>query len=92
MDPTVGERVYAPQPQTFLAMPQDRYATASDVTAREIDVAVLAIIARAEHDASAILSERRADLDAGAVALIAKETLTADEFPPLRGAGRGQTP
>jgi ATP-dependent Zn protease len=32
----------------------------------------------------AILERRRGDLDAGVTLLIARETLTADEFAPLR--------
>jgi cell division protease FtsH len=84
MDPTVGQRVYAPQPQTFLGGPQDQYATAAEATAREIDVAVRDIVAAASRRAQAILSTRRADLDAGVAILLTRETLTADEFPALR--------
>lgn len=42
--------------------------------------------------ARAILEKRRRDLDAGVERLIAKETLTAEEFEPLRsGATREPT-
>ena len=34
--------------------------------------------------ARAILERRRADLDAGVALLVARETLTAEEFAPLR--------
>jgi cell division protease FtsH len=86
MDATVGQRVYAPEPQTFLGAPQDRYATAAEATAREIDVAVRDIIADAAARARAVLDRRRADLEAGAELLQSKETLTVEEFPPLRQA------
>jgi cell division protease FtsH len=84
MDPTVGQRVYAPQPQAFLGGPQDRYVTAAETTAREIDVAVRDIVAKADRQALAILATLRAELDAGVAILLTKETLTADEFPALR--------
>ncbi len=86
MDPTVGQRVYAPPPQTFLGQPQDRYVNAAEATAREIDVAVRDIVAKAQARADAILVERRADLDAGAGLLLTRETLTVDEFPALTSA------
>ncbi|MDR3511612.1 MAG: ATP-dependent zinc metalloprotease FtsH [Caulobacteraceae bacterium] len=84
MDPTVGQRVYAPQQQSFLAMPEDRYVTAAETTAREIDVAVRDIVERGQKTATEILERLRADLDAGASLLLTRETVTADEFPPLR--------
>jgi len=84
MDPTVGQRVYAPQQQAFLAAPEDRYVTAAETTAREIDVAVRDIVAKAQARALEILGRVRGDLDAGATLLLTKETLTVDEFPPLR--------
>jgi cell division protease FtsH len=84
MDATVGQRVYAPQPQAFLAQPQDRYSTAAEETAREIDVAVRELVAKGETRARALLMARREDLDAGVDLLLAKETLTAEEYPALR--------
>ncbi|MBC7143622.1 MAG: hypothetical protein H5U18_15920, partial [Rhodobacteraceae bacterium] len=37
-----------------------------------------------------ILTERRADLDAGAALLLERETITPDDFAPLRRAeGKG---
>jgi cell division protease FtsH len=90
MDPTVGERVYAPPPQPFLGLPQDRHASAAETTAREIDVAVRDIVADGERRAAEILLRRRSDLDTGAALLLKKETLSADEFPPLRSKGAGK--
>jgi cell division protease FtsH len=87
MDPTVGQRVYAPQPQPFLGAPEDRYASAAEATGREIDLAVRDIVAQGEKRALEVLQRRRADLDAGADLLVARETLTVAEFPALaRGA------
>ena len=59
---------------------------ASDTTEREIDEAVRDIIAKAFEQATAILRTRRADLDEGGRLLLAQETLTADQFPPIRPA------
>jgi len=42
------------------------------------------LIEEADTRARAILERRRGDLDAGVTLLIARETLTADEFAPLR--------
>jgi cell division protease FtsH len=84
MDATVGQRTYASRPQSFLAAAQDRVVSAAEATAREIDLAVRDLIEAAGARAREILGNRRLDLDAGVVLLIQKETLTADEFEPLR--------
>lgn len=84
MDQTIGERTYAPKPQPFLAGAQDEAVTAAQVTAREIDLAVRALVAAAAARATEILEQRRADLDAGAALLIQRETMTPDDFKPLR--------
>jgi cell division protease FtsH len=86
MDATVGQRVYAPPPQAFLAQPQDRYVTAAEETAREIDLAVRDIVDRAQRRALDILGGLRSELDAGVSLLLTKETLTAEEFPALSHA------
>lgn len=84
MDETVGQRVYAPPPQPFLGLPGDRYASAAQTTAREIDLAVRRLIDEAGARASEILGQRRADLEEGVGLLLTKETLSADAFPALR--------
>ncbi|QUD88371.1 ATP-dependent zinc metalloprotease FtsH [Phenylobacterium montanum] len=83
MDEVVGQRVYAPPRQAFLAAPEDHYEMAAEATAREIDLAVKALVAAGEAAALDILGRRRADLEAGAQLLLTRETLTADEFSPL---------
>jgi len=87
MDATVGQRTYAPRPQTFLPTMQDTVVSAAEATSREIDVAVRDLVEAGGACARAILEKRRADLDAGVALLIARETLTAEEFAPLRPAG-----
>jgi len=87
MDATVGQRTYAPRPQMFLPAMQDTVVSAAEATAREIDVAVRDLVEAGGVLARAILEKRRADLEAGVELLIARETLTADEFAALRPAG-----
>jgi cell division protease FtsH len=86
MDPTIGERVYGPKPQPFLGQPApDGPVSASEATAREIDLAVRRIVEAGAARARDILERRRAELEAGVELLLAKETLTAEAFPPLKG-------
>jgi len=87
MDATLGQRTYAPRQQMFLPTMQDSLASAAQATAREIDLAVRELVEAGDVTARRILARRRSDLDAGANLLLAKETLTATEFPPLRQAG-----
>jgi cell division protease FtsH len=82
MDPTIGQRTYAPRPQTFLAA-QDQVVSAAEATGREIDLAVRALIEDADARARSLLEAHRADLEEGVKLLIAKETLTVEDFPPL---------
>jgi cell division protease FtsH len=85
MDPTIGQRTYASHQQNFLTMQEDNTAfAAAETTTREIDLAVRALVEAADLRAQEILQQRRADLDAGAALLLARETLTAEDFPPLR--------
>ena len=83
MDPTIGQRTYAPRPQTFLPE-QDQVVSASEATGREIDLAVRNLIEEAGRTAREILERRRSDFEAGAELLMTKETLTAEDFAPLR--------
>ena len=56
----------------------------SEATAREVDLAVRGLIDEAYSSAKTVLTERRTDLETGAALLLEKETLTPDDFPPLR--------
>jgi cell division protease FtsH len=87
MDATVGLRVYAPPPPTFLGAPQEHGVVAAEASEREIDVAVRDIVAAAAARARELLASRRSDLEAGAKLLLEKESVTAQEFAPLRKEG-----
>ncbi len=87
MDAKVGQRTYAPRPQTFLPAMQDMVVSAAEATAREIDLAVRQLIEAGDASARQILEKRRADLEAGVELLIAHESLTAEQFAPLRSPG-----
>jgi cell division protease FtsH len=84
MEPKVGQRTYAPRPQAFLPVKQDEIVSAAEATEREIDLAVRDLIEAGDACARAILEKHRSDLEAGVALLISKETLSAEEFPPLR--------
>ena len=83
MDPTIGQRTYAPQPQMFLQAAQDKVVSAAEATGREIDLAVRSLIEDADARARSILEAHRSELEEGVALLIAKETLTIEDFPPL---------
>jgi len=90
MDAKVGQRTYAPKPQSFIPAAQDARVSAAEETAREIDLAVRALIDAGDVCAREILEKRRSDLEAGVGLLIANETVTAEQFPPLRSSdGKG---
>ncbi|HEX8828105.1 MAG TPA: cell division protein FtsH, partial [Xanthobacteraceae bacterium] len=84
IDEKIGQRTYAPEPQPFMQAPVASHVQAAEVTTREIDVAVRDLLANAFDHARDILQARRTDLEAGAQLLLKRETLTADDFPPLR--------
>ena len=84
MDARIGQRTYVPRPQMFLQNAQDLVVSAADLTGREIDLAVRDLIEAADQTALKILQERRADLEAGIKLLLEKETISAEEFEPLR--------
>ena len=86
MDEKVGQRTYAPQPQPFMPAPLADHVQAAEVTTREIDVAVRDLLAKGLKSAGEILQARRGDLDAGVRLLLEHETLTVDDFPPIRSA------
>jgi cell division protease FtsH len=86
MDARLGQRTYAATPNPFLAAAQDKAVRASEATAREIDLAVHDLVEKGGARARKILEEHRADLETGAKLLIEKETLTAEDFPPLQSA------
>ncbi len=84
MDAKVGQRTYASRPQAFLQAAQDAVVSAAETTGREIDLAVRDLVEAGDACARAILERHRRDLDEGVAILIARETITAEEFAPLR--------
>ena len=88
MHPVLGQAVLEPDRGGFLG--EDRVGFTprdhSEATAREVDLAVRDLIATAYDRAKALLTDRRADLDAGTALLLDKETITPDDFPALRPA------
>jgi len=89
MDTTVGQRTYAPKPQAFFPAVQDAVAGAAEATGREIDLAVRQLIEAGDACAREILARRRKELEEGVELLIERETLTAEQFAPLRSPGAG---
>ena len=86
MDDKVGQRTYVPPPHAFLPGIANDRIQAAETTTREIDVAVRDIIAHGFGRAIEILKSRRSDMETGIELLLFKETVTADDFPPIRPA------
>jgi cell division protease FtsH len=92
MDPTIGQRTYAPRPQMFMPS-QDQVVSAAEATGREIDLAVRALIEDADGRARSVLEAHRDELEEGVELLMAKETLTVEDFAPLAALPRtGERP
>jgi cell division protease FtsH len=86
MDETVGHVVYGEQPGAFMGprayvAPESRLY--SEQTAREIEVAVRALVQRALDSAVAVLTLNRRSLDSGAQLLRERETLTREQLPAV---------
>jgi len=58
----------------------------SEATAREVDLAVRELLDTAYQRAIRLLEQHRTNLEAGAKLLMERETITPDDFPPLRPA------
>jgi cell division protease FtsH len=84
MDATVGQRTYAPPAHPFLPGIATDRLQAAETTTREIDIATRDIIAAAFNRAVELLQARRADLEQGVALLLAKESVTAEDFPAIR--------
>jgi cell division protease FtsH len=83
MDDKLGPVAWDTEQGQFLQQPGVfwRPRQFSDETAHEIDLAVRSHLEGALAQAVAILKTNRAELDEGATALLAHETLSADELP-----------
>ncbi|KPQ07361.1 MAG: cell division protease FtsH [Rhodobacteraceae bacterium HLUCCA12] len=88
MHETLGQAVLEQDRGGFLG--EDRVSFSprdhSEATAREVDLAVRGLLETAFDRAIALLTERHDDLEAGAKLLMERETITPDDFPPLRPA------
>ncbi|UES56274.1 ATP-dependent zinc metalloprotease FtsH [Roseibium aggregatum] len=84
MDPDLGNRAYATQRQNFLGQPAGDVAEVSEQTQREIDLAIKQRVEAAFQRAKVLLNNHRGELDEGASLLLAKETLTDQDFPAIR--------
>jgi len=86
MHPALGQAVLEPERQSLLGdgVPALTPRDYSEATAREVDIAVRELIEQAYARAKALLADRRADLEAGTRLLLERETITPDDFPPLR--------
>ena len=56
----------------------------SEATAREVDLAVRGLLEAAYDRAITLLTKARDDLETGARLLLERETITPEDFPPLR--------
>lgn len=86
MDGNLGQVALDDQPQNYLGIPQAPFGNArrySEETAREIDLAVKALLEEAFRRASEILTARRGTLETMARRLIEKETLSGEELNAL---------
>jgi cell division protease FtsH len=85
MNETLGQMTYDREPSLFLpgAFPQARERDYSEETAREIDCAVRELVGQASKRAHSVLERHRAILEAGALRLLDRETLTAEELKDL---------
>ncbi len=85
MDEELGNVTYEQQQAPLLGpgLPGTAVHDYSEDTARRIDVAVRALVARAFSRATGLLEARRDRLEAGAAALLERETLSEDELRPF---------
>ncbi len=88
MIPKLGQVVYEQNRNVFLG--ETAITTGarsySEDTAREIDIAIRALVESAYARAKDVLTRRRGELDEGTRLLLDKETLTPAEFPALNPA------
>ena len=85
MSETLGQAVLERHTASYLGenLLAARDKDYSEHTAREIDLAIRALLEDAYSRAKALLEQRRTDLDTGARLLLEKETLTPEELPAL---------
>ncbi len=86
MSDSLGQAVLEKSRTSYLgdSAPTMQARDYAEQTAREVDLAVRALIEEAYERAKQILSERSDDLKAGVTMLLEKETITPEDFPALR--------
>ncbi|TIP37618.1 MAG: cell division protein FtsH, partial [Mesorhizobium sp.] len=92
MSSAVGQAVLEEQKQQWLGDGSLRQRDYSEATAREVDVAVRQMLDEAFATAQELLRSRIGELKAGASLLLERETITPDDFPPLRRAASVPAP
>lgn len=88
MDKELGNRTYAVEVDRFLARAGLERRDISDETGREIDLAVRDLVEQGFARATAILTEKRDALQAGARLLVERESLVAEDLPGVLGSRR----
>jgi cell division protease FtsH len=84
MDETLGNRIYSSQRQNFMGQPVADLTDISQETMREVDLAVRERVETAFANAIRILEGHPEELEQGASLLLAQETITDADFPPIR--------
>ncbi|MCX4216622.1 MULTISPECIES: ATP-dependent zinc metalloprotease FtsH [unclassified Pseudomonas] len=94
MSSELGQAVLERRNATWLGerVPESGEKDYSEQTAREIDLAIRALLDDAWQRAKALLERLRPELEAGARLLLQKETLTPEEFAALRPLERTAQP
>jgi cell division protease FtsH len=89
MSEELGQAVLEEQRSSYLgeSMLNIKERDYSEATAREVDLAVRKLIDSAYAQAKDILQARKKALMEGAELLLKNETITPDDFPPLRPSG-----
>ena len=83
MDEKLGQIAFQRQQSTYLGLNASARESVSESTAEQIDAAISAIMDRALERAVGILDANRKILDAGAKALLERETLDAEDLEAL---------
>jgi cell division protease FtsH len=88
MSEELGQMVYDPQRQRYLGDQGFGISSKdySEASAQQIDGAIRGLIEEAFKRARALLTEHRDELNAGAAMLLERETITPEDYPPLKPA------
>ena len=89
MTEELGQMVYDPKRQSYLGESVIGVSAReySEASAQEIDQAIRGLMDEAYQSAKQLLRDHGTELKDGARLLLERETITPDDFPPLRPAG-----